>query len=68
MISKSFEKIKKFMQPIRRLRMHSGGPNIFSLGYFCGRRGRICLGGDALLSKQVRVSPRWPTKKLHKSS
>jgi hypothetical protein len=45
--------------------MHSGGPNIFILGYFWGR---ICLGGDALLSKQVRVSPSCPTKKLHKGS
>ncbi len=64
--------IKKFMQPIRRLSMHSGGPNIFILGYFWGRcgegGGRICLGGDAVLSRQVCVSPSWPAKKLHKGS
>jgi hypothetical protein len=48
MISKTFWKSKKFMQPIRRLSMHSGEPNIFILGYFWGRWGKE---GENLLGR-----------------
>jgi hypothetical protein len=63
MVTTSFRK-HKIMQPMRRLSMDCGGPNIFLPGWRRVEGGVICSGGGALLSRQVCMSPSWPAKKI----
>jgi hypothetical protein len=63
MVTKSFRK-NKIMRPMRRLNMDWGSTTFLFQVEGGVEGGVFCSGGSALLSRQVCMSPSWPTKNI----